>query len=154
MDPFRHHFLYLTGHRDFVLTDVEVRALRSYLLGGGTLLADACCGRSGFDRAFRRELARAIPEQSLTPLASSHPLFSSLFQVRGAQGSEYLRARGTDLTVPQFEGLVLGKALAVVYSRFDLGCGWEGIDHPYGEGYRESDAVQLASNALLYGMTH
>jgi len=154
MEPFRHHLLYMTGHRDLVLTDTEVQALRSYLLGGGVLLADACCGRTGFDRAFRRELTRAVPEVALAPLELSHPLFSSLFRVSRTRGSDYLRAQGTELAGPQLEGLSLANNLAVVYSRFDLGCGWEGVDHPYGQGYRGSDALQLASNALIYGMTH
>lgn len=154
VDPFRHHFLYMTGHRDFTLTDTEVRALRSYLLAGGVLLADACCGRSGFDKAFRRELARVLPEARLQPLGLDHPLFSTLFRITSTAGTDYLRARGRDLSTPQLEGVSLAGNLAVIYSRYDLGCGWEGVEHPYGEGYRGSDALRLASNALVYGMTH
>jgi len=154
MDAFRHHFLYMTGHRDFTLTDGEVRALRSYLLAGGVLLADACCGRSGFDQAFRRELARVIPEVSLAALDLGHPLFSSLFRVTRTRASDYLRAKGADLTAPKLEGLSLAGNLSVIYSRYDLGCGWEGVEHPYGEGYQSEGALRLASNALLYGMTH
>lgn len=154
VDPFRHHFLYLTGHRDFTLTDVEVRALRSYLLAGGMLLADACCGRTGFDKAFRRELTRVLPEVPLRPLGLDHPLFSSLFRITSTGASNYLRAQGTDLAAPQLEGVNLTGNLAVIYSRYDLGCGWEGVEHPYGAGYLDDDGLQLASNALIYGMTH
>ncbi len=154
LDTFRHHFLYMTGHRDFSLTDGEARALRSYLLGGGVLLADACCGRAGFDSAFRRELARALPEVALAPLEATHPLFSTLFRVKSTRASRYLQARGTDLAAPRLEGLSLAGHLSVMYSRYDLGCGWEGVEHPYGEGYQSEGALHLASNALIYGMTH
>jgi len=153
-DPFRHHFLYMTGHRDFTFTDTEVRSLRGYLLGGGTLLADACCGRAGFDAAFRRELARAVPEVALAPIDLSHPLFASLFRISSTRATDYLRAQGAALATPQLEGLVLTSNLGVIYSRYDLGCGWEGVEHPYGEGYEEEGALRLAANTLIYGMTH
>jgi hypothetical protein len=154
VDAFRHHFLYLTGHRNFTLSDTEVKSLRGFLLGGGVLLADACCGQMSFDTAFRRELTRAIPEAALAPLELTHPLFSSLFRVTSTRATDYLRARGTELTAPQLEGLSLGGNLVVIYSRYDLGCGWEGMEHPYGEGYQSEGALALAANTLIYGMTH
>jgi hypothetical protein len=154
VDTFRHHFLYCTGHRNFVLTDVEVKALRGFLLGGGVLLADACCGQMSFDTAFRRELARAIPEAALGAIDLTHPLFSALFRVTSTRATDYLRARGTELAAPQLEGLSLGGNLVVIYSRYDLGCGWEGMEHPYGEGYQSEGALALAANTLIYGMTH
>jgi len=42
----------------------------------------------------------------------------------------------------------------VIYSRYALGNGWEGIDHPYSRGYESGDALRLGANILLYAMTH
>ena len=36
--------------------------MQRYLTAGGMLLADACCGRMAFDRAFRREIRKALPD--------------------------------------------------------------------------------------------
>ena len=57
----------MTGHREFHWNEEEVGRLQRYLKAGGTLFADACCGRMSFDMGFRRELAKVIeagPEQA------------------------------------------------------------------------------------------
>ena len=55
--------LYMTGHHEFPGRDEEAAWLQRYLKAGGMLLADACCGRLAFDLAFRREIAKVLPEQ-------------------------------------------------------------------------------------------
>ena len=62
---FKYPVLYMTGLRDFKLTDAEVVQVRKYILGGGVLIADSAAGRKAFDVAFRRELKRALPKNSL-----------------------------------------------------------------------------------------
>src|SRR5262249_26147455 len=66
--------LYMTGHYDFRWSRDEAAWLQRYLKAGGLLLADACCGRLAFHDAFRRELAKALPEHPLAPLPADHPL--------------------------------------------------------------------------------
>ena len=51
-------------------------------------------------------------------------------------------------------GYTLGGVLAVVYSKYDLGCGWEEIEHPYSRGITSSDALKLGMNTIVYAMTH
>jgi hypothetical protein len=65
---FNSPLIYMTGHEDFRLSEAEVKGLRDYLQRGGTLFAEACCGRRGFDQAFRRELRRALPDATLAPM--------------------------------------------------------------------------------------
>ncbi len=57
------------------LLGIGATALGRYLKAGGLLLADACCGRLGFDAAFRREIAKALPDQKLERLPADHPLY-------------------------------------------------------------------------------
>ena len=45
-------------------------------------------------------------------------------------------------------------ALAVVYSPFDLGCGWEGEECPFCRGVASRDALRLGTSILVYIMTH
>ncbi len=149
-------FLYLTGHGDFRLSAGEVAALRAYLEAGGFLLADACCGRKAFDAAFRRELARVLPEQGLAPLSPRHRLYSIHHRIRtvGYTPAAVGRRGGAPLGAPALEGVMLGGQLAVVYSPLDLGCGWELKPHPYGVGYAWRDAIRLGVNVVLYAVSH
>src|SRR5438445_758810 len=50
-------------------------ALVNYLLDGGTVVADACCGRKEFDKAFRAELKKMFPRRPLDRLELDHPVF-------------------------------------------------------------------------------
>ena len=81
IDAFTHPILYMTGHDDFKLADEEVANLRRYLSAGGVLVANACCGRKSFDTAFRREIARVLPDQKLQRVPLDHPIYKSVFQV-------------------------------------------------------------------------
>ena len=154
IDVFKYPFIYMTGHNDFELTEQEVTALRSYLRNGGVLLANPCCGRKAFDTAFRRELKKVFNEQALKPVPLEHPIFASLYKIEQVQYSDWLREEKPGLTTPVFEGVSSGGQLCVIYTPYDLGNGWEGIPHPYSQGYSPQDALRLGSNIVVYSMTH
>ncbi|MGW8257554.1 MAG: hypothetical protein ACWGMZ_08725, partial [Thermoguttaceae bacterium] len=52
------------------------------------------------------------------------------------------------------EGISIDGRLAVVYSRFDFGNGWEKFPHPYGYGLTDDSALKIGTNALVYAVTH
>jgi hypothetical protein len=58
-------FIFLTGSRDFTLTDKEVENLRKYIRLGGAIWGDASVPGQGsrFDIAFRREMKRVMPDK-------------------------------------------------------------------------------------------
>jgi len=147
-------FLYCTGRNDFTLTDPEVAALRRYLRSGGFLLASPSCGRREFDRAFRREIARVLPDQELAPLDPAHPVLSILHRVDSVAYTEYARSLGQDLPDTPLEGIDLGGTTAVIYCPYGLGGGWRGFDHPFGRSIAHQDAVKLGVNVVLYALTH
>jgi hypothetical protein len=147
-------FLYLTGHGDFRLSEEEAKGLGRYLSSGGFLLADACCGDLGFDVAFRREISRALPSSKLEPIPSAHTLFSSFEDIREAGYTTAVRASFPDLKAPFLEGIEIGGALGVVYSRFDLGNGWDGEDRPFALGFEPRDARRIGVNIIVYSLTH
>lgn len=154
VDAFLHPILYMTGHRDFTLSEAEVKRLRAYLTSGGMLLADACCGRRGFDVAFRREIQRALPGKRLELLAADHPLYSSRFKVRAVRYSDLVRQKAPDLTAATLEGITYNGQLAVIYSKFGLGSVWDEYERPYARSYAPADALRLGVNVLVYAMTH
>ena len=153
-EAFEYPLLYMTGHDDFVLAAEEVAALRSYLRHGGMLLADACCGRKEFDRAFRREIARVLPKHGLQPVALSHPLFSIQSKIARVSYSGILRQNHPDLVTPQLEGVTLGGVLAVIYSPIGLGTQWDGVERPFAKCYSPKDGLRIGMNAIVYSMTH
>ena len=142
-------FLYMTGHHEFTFSELEVENLRTYLLSGGFLLADACCGRTGFDRAFRNEISKVLAGRTLQPIPLDDPIYSCLYkidQVRYVQQAEP--------APPRLLGIELDGYYAVVYSPDDLGNGWEGEEHPYVDGVAAEDSLRLGMNAIMYALTH
>ena len=151
----RYPVVYMTGHVGFRLSDAEVAGLKNYLRNGGLLFASACCGRDAFDDAFRRELARVLPEEVLLrPVPLSHPVYSSHSRIRAVTYSRMLRAQYPELNVPTLEGVSIEGQLAVVYSRYGLSTQWDGQERPYALCYSTGDALQIGLNVLIYAMTH
>jgi hypothetical protein len=146
--------LYMTGHHEFVWSDEEVAVLQKYLKAGGLLVADACCGRLMFDLAFRRELAKAFPEQRLQKLPPEHPFYHCHNDIRNVEYTPRVREDFGGLNTPELEGLTLDNRLAVLYSKFDLGNGWEQFPHPYSYGIKDESALQIGANILVFATTH
>jgi len=151
---FEHPVLYMTGLRDFKFTPAEVAHLRAYLASGGVLVADAAAGRRAFDAAFRREIKRVLPEAELKPIPLNSPLFEAPFKIRTVDYTEAVKAMQPDLNAPSLLGINIDDALAVIYSPFSLGNGWEQIPYTYNLGYSDEDALRLGVNTLVYAVTH
>jgi len=73
-------FVYLTGHKNFKLTDREVKNLQKFIVQGGVIWGDnGLPGRnSRFDIAFRREMHRVLPDpdQELVAINENHAVFT------------------------------------------------------------------------------
>ncbi|MHB1556142.1 MAG: DUF4159 domain-containing protein [Isosphaeraceae bacterium] len=146
--------LYMTGHHDFHWTDTEAAWLQHYLKAGGTLLADACCGRLAFHMAFQREIARVLPEHRLESLPLDHPLYHAHYDIRRVQYTPRVTEDFGALSAPSLSGISLDGRLAVIYSRFDIGNGWELFPHPYSYGYSDKDALAIGTNVIITAVTH
>jgi len=146
--------LYMTGHREFHWSDEQAARLRGYLTAGGLLLADACCGRISFDASFRRQIAKVFPQQKLQRIPADHQLLQCHFDVRQVGYTPRVREDFGPLETSELEGITADGRLMVVYSRFDLGNGWEQFPHPYSYGLKDDSALQLGTNAIVYAMTH
>ncbi len=146
--------LYMTGHREFHWDQEEVARLQRYLKAGGMLIADACCGRMSFDMAFRSEIAKVFPDQRLERLASDHPLYHCHNDVRTVEYTPRVREDFGPFESPELEGIELDGRLAVVYSKFDLGNGWEQFPHAYSYGLKDQAALDIGTNAIVYAITH
>ena len=146
--------LYLTGHDDFRFNDREVETLRKYLTEGGFLLAEGCCGRQAFDVAFRREIARVLPNHELRFLPDRHAAFSLCYPVAAIGESGRLNQILPKSAPPQLEGIDVDGSTVVVHSMYALGCGWAEESCPYCLGYNPGTAVKLGVNIIAYALSH
>ena len=133
----------MTGEGEFQLTDEERQNLRRYVERGGLLLASAGCSSPEWDRAFRREMAGVFPKQELQAIATSHPIFHTVYELPA-----------TAVAHRPLEGIAIGGRLGVIYSQDGLNdshntpgcCCCGGSENP--------NAVQINVNILAYALTY
>jgi hypothetical protein len=154
VDLFQHPVLYMTGLRGFAFSDAQVRRLRAYLTSGGVLVADAAAGRAAFDKAFRREIARVLPNAKLEVLDLKSPIYRMPFQIRAVEYTSLAKARRPNRNAPVLEGITIDGQLAVVYSPLSLSNGWEQLNFAYARGYAPADALRIGVNIIAYALTH
>jgi len=146
--------LYLTGHETFVLGEEEIARLRKYLLNGGMLFAEACCGRKGFDASFRDLMKKVFPDSPLRPIPPEHALFTMPNKIGDVGLTAALAAQLKSTTArPTLQGIEAGGHYVVVYSPYGLAGGWEMSQSPYALGYDEAGSVQIGQNIILYAVT-
>lgn len=147
--------LYVTGHEGFKLSAEEREQLKKYLLNGGFLFAEACCGRAGFDRAFREELQQIMPQNALKRIPADNSIFHKPGKITEAGITPALAGEreGAKTLKPELYGVEINGHFAVVYSPFGLAGGWEASQGPYARGYSDAGALALGQNILMYAVT-
>lgn len=146
--------LYLTGHEHFTLNKSEALQLRQYLQNGGFLFAEACCGRKGFDMAFRQAMKSVLPTSRLKPLPQSSSLFQYPHQITTLGVTPTLaQDLGKAAVPPVLEGIEVEGNVVVVYSRFGMAGGWEMSQSPYAKGFNEIGSLKLGQCILMHAVT-
>lgn len=144
-------FIFLTGSRDFKLTEKEVQNLRKYVQVGGAIWGDSSVPgeRSRFDIAFRREMRRVIPDvdKQFEPLPADHPIFTSGYfpGIREAPaGLNYYKE-------PVYALKIYGE-IAILYTSNDYGDMWQiGLDEKGNIDLgRDERGQYVAVNQSLY----
>lgn len=143
-DIFQFPLLHMTGHGNVLFTDDDVENLRNYLISGGFLHIDDNYGMSEY---LPKELKKIFPDQELTELAASHPIFSSAFKF--SQGLPKIHEH--DGKRPQALGLFYENRLVVLFTtESDLGDGWEDPEvHGDPESIRQQ-ALKMGANIVKY----
>ncbi len=146
--------LYLTGHEFFTLNRAEAVQLKKYLENGGFMLAEACCGRKGFDLAFRKIMKALFPASPLRPIPQDNVIFTMPNDVQRVGVTPALQqALGSAVTRPRLEGVEINGHMAVIYSPYALAGGWEMSQSPYARGYDDVSSQRLGQNILMYSVT-
>ncbi len=145
--------LYISGHEPFTFDQDQREALRRYVLDGGTLLGDACCGRPEFVASFRAEVAALFPDRSFEPLDVDHPIFRAFYPYTNVHFLSYDGEGGAKTESqgpPQLVGMNVGCRTAVIFSPWDLSCGWDEHSHERGRRVIPGDAIRLGINIVSY----
>lgn len=69
--------LWISGHEPLKFTPEEKAKLKDYVERGGTILAEDCCSKPAFNASFRALLAELWPDNALTDLPQTHPIYTS-----------------------------------------------------------------------------
>jgi hypothetical protein len=143
--------LYFSGHEAFTFTADERAALAQYLQDGGTVLADSCCGRAEFAGAFRTELKKMFPRRPLDRLELDHPVFRSFHKYTSVNFRTFRgKTRVDTVGPPELYGMNLGCRAAVLFSPWDLSCGWDEHTHEHGRRLLPGDSIRMGINLVSY----
>jgi len=144
-------FIFLTGTRDFQLTEKEVENLQKYVRIGGCIWGDSSLPglRSRFDIAFRREMKRVIPDVDIDfeALPANHPIFTKAY-FPGVKGVP----TGLNFYQEPVMAMKLYGEIAILYTANDYGDMWQtGLNR---EGQidlrRDGNGQYVAINPAIY----
>jgi hypothetical protein len=151
--------MYLHGRKRFEWSAEDVENVKTNLMTGGVLFADACCGKPEFDAAFRAMAAKMFPDQKLEVIPASDELYSA--KLNGVALTSVRRREKTDAAggdggfkdlPPYLEGIKIDGRWAVIYSKYDVGCALEGHKSTDCLGHDRDSALRIASAAMLYAL--
>lgn len=146
-DLFNYPFIHMTGHGNVVFSDAEAENLRKYLEAGGFLHID---DNYGMDPYVRTALKKVFPNQDLTELPFSHPIYNQAFDYT----SGLPKIHKHDGKPPQGFGLFVEDRLVVYYTyECDLGDGWEDSEvHDDPQELRRK-ALEMGANIVQFAFT-
>lgn len=134
-----------TGQGDFKMKDAERVNLRRYLQNGGFILSSPGCSDSGWNGAFKREIALALPGYELKEIPMDHAIFSTVHKIPS------LSVKGSPA---HLQGIFINGRLALVYSP-------EGLNDAHSAqgccccgGAEISEAREVNVNAVSYALLH
>ncbi|MHC4444294.1 MAG: DUF4159 domain-containing protein [Planctomycetota bacterium] len=124
--------LYFNGHEFPQFSKDQVAKLVDYVHRGGTILAEACCGREEFGTGFKALVKEAFADYELERLSAAHPVFSMVFKLNGEDVELF--------------GVQAGCRTSVFFSPHDLSCLWEQGNIPA----KSRAAFELGTNIAAY----
>ena len=170
--------LYLEHAGYMRLSHEEISALRKYLAGGGALFVNDFWSTQEWD-GFANEIAQVLPDHSWVDLNTDHPVFQSVFDLRGPMhrlrvptmqfwNEEFDPDNPQSLPHDVFRGegseqmhvrALLddrGRMMILVIHNSDVSDGWEreAENNVYFDRFSEKIAYPLGINIIFYLMTH
>jgi hypothetical protein len=145
---FESPFVFMNGHHDFVLSELEIQNLREYLSRGGFFFASGCCTNPGFPKAWRREFSRIFPNEEVKVLSYDHQIYNCYHKIetlRSLHESKDIRVealsyQGHPVAVMVEDGLCCAFSMNGKCNQ--------------GKGIGAEDGKKLVANIVVYALTH
>jgi hypothetical protein len=160
-DVFNYPWLYAVEVGYWNLTDAQVTKFREYLERGGFFMCDDFHGTQEW-RGFVATMSKVFPNRPIVDIPNDDPIFhvlydlSDRYQVPGAQFLYSGRRYEKDGYEARWRGIYddHGRLMAAICHNMDLGDSWEWADVPqYPEAF-SSLGIKIATNYVVYAMTH
>ena len=145
---FQYPFLFLSGHGNIELSELEAERLRQYLTSGGFLYID---DDYGLDAYIREALQKVFPEKDIVELPFDHPIYHT--QHEFAHGPPKIHKH--DDKPPQGFGILHDGELVVYYTfESNVSDGWESPGVHGDPAAKRQAALQMGANILAYALMH
>ena len=144
VDLFNYPFIHMTGHGNVIFSDEEANNLRTYLLSGGFLHID---DNYGMDPFIRTELKKVFPNEELTELPTTHPVFNQKYKFKDGLP----KIHEHDKKKPQLFGIFIEGNIVLLYTyETDLGDGWEDQEVHNNSESNRLKALKMGSNIIEF----
>jgi hypothetical protein len=132
----------------------EAAGLRTWLAKGGFLIVDDFFGRQWEN--FERSMRRVLPDARIVPMELSHPVFDSFFRITTLEGMRHPSVSGYPAQyLGIFEDNDPARRLQVIINyNNDIGDYMEWSGEGWYPVNLSNDAYKLATNYIVYGLTH
>jgi hypothetical protein len=139
---------HMTGVGKFKLNDAQKAEVKSFVIGGGTLIFDAAGGSKGFADSARDLLAELFPDGKLSVLPKESGIYAGLETVGLRRAAKRSLGAESGEIEPQILGLDLGGRTAAYLSPLDLSEGLVGQPVDGVCGYMPQTAAVIMSNMI------
>ena len=149
-DPDKMAVLFFSGTRTLKLDPADLAKLRAYVLKGGMLCFDSVAGSPYFYDSARALMKQAFPELAWRVIPADHPLYHMVNDVNTVHYSANVKS-----DQPELEGLYVGSRVAVLMSKYGLGCGWDDHEVPIikqAAYYDTPSANKIGLNLVAYAI--
>lgn len=141
-------FVHMTGHGNVFFSEEAVTNLRNYLNSGGFMHID---DNYGMDQYIRPEIKKLFPNEELTELPASHPIFNTVYAFPDGLPKIHEHDGKRPLALGIFKE---GRLVLLYTTECDLGDGWENQEvHNDPEEVRQK-ALKMGANLIKYVFEH
>ncbi|HET6250261.1 MAG TPA: DUF4159 domain-containing protein [Tepidisphaeraceae bacterium] len=128
--------LYISGDKEFTLSQGEIAKLRTFVEEGGLILGNADCGRRPFAKSFEDLGAKMFPKYEFRDLPAGHIIYTEQFN--GAKWHPKPKIMGKSNGV---------RELMLLIPEADVSRAWHGRNDK-----TKADLFQLGANIFLYSV--
>jgi hypothetical protein len=160
-DVFNYPWLYAVEVGRWKLTDTQVLQMRDFLNRGGFFMCDDFHGTAEW-AIFIETMQRVFPDRPIVDIPNEDAIFHTIYDLNNryqVPGAQYLRSGRTyerDGIEARWRGIYddKGRLMVAICHNMDLGDAWEYADYPSYDEKFSGLAFRIASNYIVYSMSH